>query len=124
MKYPLLHTDVFIYKLDESFARGSVQYSNDSNSAKWDQTTCRRAGEDALSLAIRVQSAYLEMHENPALDEMTLYEVPLNTFHGNELSKRYYECLENDPDNEARGMKSAKTFLISWHKEMSEYDYG
>lgn len=55
---------------------------------------------------------------------MTLYEVPLNTFHGLELSKRYCECLENDPDNQARGMKSARTFLISWEQEMSEYTYG
>jgi len=57
MQFPLLHADVFIYKLDESFAMGS-QYEDNAYTAKWSQTKYRLPGEDAISLATRVQNAY------------------------------------------------------------------
>ena len=76
MQFPLLHTDVFIYKLDESFALGS-KYQDDAYTTKWMQTTYRLPGEDAISLATRVENAYLEWWDN--LDEKSLYQLPENT---------------------------------------------
>ena len=104
MQYPLLHADVFMCKLDKSFAAGSAKYSDDSCSAEWDQTLSRLPGEDALSLAIRVQSAYLETLQHMELDDITIYT---DKFHSQQLKNRYDKCLSNDPDDPARELKTS-----------------
>ena len=115
MQFPLLHADVFIYKLDESFALGS-QYEDNAYTAKWIQTTYRLPGEDAISLATRVQNAYLEWWD---MDEESLYQLPPN-HHSQAVCERYKLCLEDDrgePDP-MRGKLSAISFQDHWKKSM------
>ena len=121
MQYPLLHADVFMCKLDKSFAAGSAKYSDDSCSAEWDQTLSRRPGEDALSLAIRVQSAYLETLQHMELDDITVYQ---DKFHSQQLKNRYDKCLSNDPDDPARGHRSAEKFRTGWEEWLVDQEYG
>ena len=44
VRYPLLHADVLIYKLDCSYSVGSYKYSADSVSVNWESATARRPG--------------------------------------------------------------------------------
>ena len=118
MKYPLLHADVLIYKLDESFAEGNQKYSNDSSSANWDQTTSRLPGESAHSLSIRVENAYLELHEE--LDAVSIY---LPGYSADQLIGRYCECLYNDPSDPDRGERSAHEAKLGWDKDMAAYRF-
>ena len=113
MQFPLLHADVFIYKLDESFAMGS-QYDDNAYTAKWSQTKCRLPGEDAISLANRVQNAYLEWWD---MDEESLYQLPQN-HHSQAVCERYKLCLEEDADEPMRGKLSAIKFQDHWRKSM------
>ena len=120
MQYPLLHADVFMCKLDRSFAAGSAKYSDDSCSAEWDQTLSRLPGEDALSLAIRVQSAYLETLQHMELDDITVYT---DKFHSQQLKNRYDKCLSNDPDDPARGHRSAEKFRAGWEEWLVDQEF-
>ena len=116
MQFPLLHTDVFIYKLDESFALGS-KYQDDAYTTKWMQTTYRLPGEDAISLATRVENAYLEWWDN--LDEKSLYQLPENT-HSHQIRKRYIECLQGDEADPCRGRWSSARFQDGWRGAMND----
>ena len=60
-------------------AYGEQVYINqdDAYTTKWMQTTYRCPGEDAISLATRVENAYLEWWDS--LDEMSLYRLPENS---------------------------------------------
>ena len=116
MQFPLLHTDVFIYKLDESFALGS-KYQDDAYTTKWMQTTYRLPGEDAISLATRVENAYLEWWDN--LDEKSLYQLPENT-HSHQIRKRYIECLRGDEADPIRSRLSAAKFQDGWGGAMND----
>ena len=107
-------------KLDKSFAAGSAKYSDDSCSAEWDQTLSRLPGEDALSLAIRVQSAYLETLQHMELDDITVYQ---DKFHSQQLKNRYDKCLSNDPDDPARGHRSADKFWTGWEIWLVDEEY-
>ena len=42
---PLLHADVIVYQLDETFAVGSQLYSKDSRTADWERMTSRLPGD-------------------------------------------------------------------------------
>ena len=118
MQFPLLHADVLIYKLDASFAEGT-QYEADSFTSKWSQTTCRNPGEDPLSLAIRVQAAYLDWWDS--LDEESLYQLHAGAgpiMHSHQVRERYISCLQNDEADPVRGARSAITFQVGWAKAM------
>ena len=110
---------MFIYKLDESFALGS-KYQDDAYTTKWMQTTYRLPGEDAISLATRVENAYLEWWDN--LDEKSLYQLPENT-HSHQIRKRCIECLQGDEADPIRGRWSSAQFQDGWRAAMNDVKF-
>ena len=112
LAYPLLHADVLIYKLDASYANGSSKYSKDSVSVDWDSAVSRLEGEDPVTLAIRVTNAFVMMHDNPSLTDISVWEKPSFV---NEINKRYAECLANDIGHPERGRESMENFMEQWH---------
>jgi len=130
MKYPLLHADVLIYEIDGSYSQGIARFSAHSNSAVWDQTTMRMPGEDVVTLAKRVETAYLEKHHGSITRE-TLYAHPTkpgeifpqrNIRDSDELQDRYRECLTNDEENPTRGDMLGMVFGAKWDTALLEYD--
>ena len=113
LSYPLLHSDVLFYKLDASYAHGSRSYSAESNTIDWELAVSRLPGEDAVSLAIRVTSAFLMKHDDPKLTDVTVWEHPAFVA---EINNRYADCLLNDPDDPERGRSNSAAFHKYWHQ--------
>ena len=113
LAYPLLHVDVLIYNLDVSYACGSGKCSNDSMTAEWDRTQSRQAGEDPISLAVRVINAHLRKHENVALNDTNVWDNPSYV---HEINKRYLDCLWNDESDPERGRRSCFVFEKAWNE--------
>ena len=77
IRLPLLHAAVLIYKLDVSYASGSLKYRYNSSSIEWENATSRRPGEDLISLAARVITAFLSKNPDPTLTRVTVWsEAP------------------------------------------------
>jgi hypothetical protein len=72
VRYPFLHTDVLIYKLDCSYAVGSSKYSSDSVTIHWERATSRLPGEDPISLAVRVTNAFVTKYDSATVTDVTV----------------------------------------------------
>ena len=120
MKYPLLHADVLFYKLDHSYATGSTKYRANSSSVEWDSAVSRLPGEDPVSLAMRVTNAFIIMHDNPTITNVSVWSKPAFV---EEINVRYRDCLENDLGNPERGQGSADHFVIAWQRAQVKYEY-
>jgi len=116
LRYPLLHADVLIYQLDNSYAAGNPKYSNESCTIDWDRATARLPGEDPVTLAIRVINAYIVKSNNPKLTDVTVWLDPSIT---QEINKRYCECLGNDEADPDRGADLAREFKTQWYSLLS-----
>ena len=119
IKYPLLHADVLIYQLDVSY---SEKGTRNPNSTRWDQTTMREPGEDIISLARRVETAYLAKYHSPTITKKTIYQRPENRRTSDELYTRFKECLVNDVDNPARGRWMGTMCEEKWEQALHKYD--
>ena len=119
IKYPLLHADVLIYQLDVSY---SEKGTRNPNSTRWDQTTMREPGEDIISLARRVETAYLAKYHSPTITKKTIYQLPENHRTSDELYMRFKECLVNDVDNPARGRWMGTMCEEKWEQALHKYD--
>ena len=113
IKYPLLHADVLLYKLDQSFASGSRKYSRDSITIDWEQAVSRQHGEDPQSLAIRVTGAYMTMRDDDALTDVNVWDK--STF-AREINQRFADCLSRDLGNPERGAANYDLFMTKWRE--------
>jgi hypothetical protein len=113
IKYPLLHADVLLYKLDQSFASGSRKYSRNSITIDWEQAVSRQHGEDPQSLAIRVTGAYITMRDDDALTDVNVWDKP--TF-AREINQRFADCLSHDLGNPKRGAANYDLFMTKWRE--------
>ena len=113
LEYPLLHADVLIYTLDESYGSSSQKYHHASEKVEWEQATSRRIGEDAISLARRITAAYLKKLNEPAVTNLTVWTNPT---HRAEINNRMAECLLNDENSTARGEDLSERFKLKWEE--------
>ena len=113
VRYPLLHADVLIYKLDCSYSVGSYKYSADSVSVNWESATARRPGEGPIDLAVRVTNAFVIMHDSESITSVTVWSTPSYV---TKINKRYAECLSNDLAYPERGAASVRIFLLQWER--------
>ena len=118
LKYPLLHADVLIYQLDETYTENNTR---NPNRLRWMQTLTREPGEDLLSLAKRVESAYLADNRNPAITKETMYRLPENEYSSSTLYGRFRDCLLNDVDNPARGFYMETKCEEQWTVALQKY---
>lgn len=109
-RYPLLHADVLIWTLDESFGSGTA-YAHDSLSADWDRTVSRRCGEDTVTLARRVVDAFVKQINEPAVTATTVWE---KTSYASQINERYAACLLNDEGCASRGERNELIFYRHW----------
>jgi hypothetical protein len=119
LPFPLLHADVLIYKLDVSYSFGSTKYQSDANTANWDRATSRLPGEDPVSLAVRVISAFLDKQSNTSLDNANIWENPTLVY---EINNRYAECLLNDEGDPARGQANHQNFMGQWARTQALHE--
>ena len=114
LKFPLLHADVLIYKLDCSYGDSSQRYAVSSTTLAWDAAISRQHGEDPVSLAIRVTNACLTKQDDPSITTITVWSHPVLA---NEINKRFGECLLNDEAWPNRGednhLEFNKTLLMT-----------
>ena len=114
LKFPLLHANVLIYKLDCSYGDSSQRYAVSSTTLAWDAAISRQHGEDPVSLAIRVTNACLTKQDDPSLTNITVWSHPVLA---NEINKRFGECLLNDEAWPNRGednhLEFHKTLLMT-----------
>ncbi|MGB1657891.1 MAG: hypothetical protein ACPHO4_11120 [Longimicrobiales bacterium] len=115
IKYPLLHADVLFYQLDASY---SEKGTRNPNSTRWKQTLMREPGEDVVTLARRVEGAFLAKFHSPTITKETIYQLPESS---DELFTRYKECLRNDVDNPARGVYMSMMCEEKWDQALSKY---
>ena len=113
LAYPLLHADVLIYKLDCSYAVGTYKYAADSVSVDWESATSRRPGEGPIDLAVRVTNAFVMMHDNESITNVTVWST---SSYVNKINTRYAECLGNDIAYPERGASSMRIFLLEWER--------
>ena len=113
MDYPLLHADVLFYKLDCSYSSGSRKYDSGSVSVDWEHAVSRQPGEDAVSLAIRVTSACVMKLDDPAVNDVTVWNHPS---YAREINERYQLCLHCDIADAARGAANSQLFTLEWFK--------
>ena len=109
LRYPLLHADILIFKLDMSYQSGCSKYADDSNTADWEGTLARLPGEDLITLAIRVISAYLVMYESTGMTDAALWASESDR---RRVNDRYQQCMENDPSNPKLGNFLAAEFAM------------
>ena len=122
IRYPLLHADVLIFKLDSSFTSGSSKYTNDSTTAEWSRTTAREPGEDPISLAQRVIAAFLAIYAGKGLTEDDIWK---DESHRQEVNQRMRDCLLNDESRgRAAALESTRRFvtLLETTKYKVEYE--
>ena len=115
VSHPLLHADVIIFKLDESFSHGSKKYSCDSSTAEWVRTTTRQPGEDIVTLATRVTEAYLKKINNPLIDLASVWETP---FYSDEIMNRFEACIIADEICPSRGPRLKNEFAAIWSRSL------
>ena len=123
LPHPLLHADVLIYRLDDSFAAGSSTYGRTCVSADWDRCVRRNPGEDAITLAVRLINAYLRKIDNHdvVVTAKTVWGYPS---YADELNNRYAKCLLNDVADPERGEDNLHTFLSAWVKIKKRLECG
>ena len=120
-KYPLLHADVIIYRLDCSFADGALKYSYDSSSADWERATSRYPGEDLVTLATRVTEAFLKKAGELNLDSASVWA---NQSYASDIAQRFRQCLLADSSCPERGEKVAIRFRQEWLEAKACYQSG
>ena len=113
LKYPLLHADLLIYQLDLSYSTGSRKYSYDSVTVDWERATSRLPGEDPVTLAQRVTNAFLRKHNDPNIDNVSVWSHR-SLVHS--INTRYAECLLNDDSDPDRGTRNKSEFMKAWHR--------
>ena len=121
IKFPLLHADVLIYQLDETYTENNTR---NPNRTRWMQTLMREPGEDLLSLAKRVESAYLAEHHSRTITKESMYRLPENEHSSDTLYERFKDCLRNDVDNPARGMFMETMCEEKWEVALQQYFSG
>ena len=121
IKYPLLHASVLIYTLDSSYASCSLKYDRISTSVEWDECHERRAGEDVISLALRVIRAFLKKTADPKLNENNYVEHPV---YMREVHERYAKCLRNDASHPERGVAMHRVYYIEWTSRFASIQRG
>ena len=102
--YALLGADICIHRLDESFQAKNFGAHSDQN--EWAKTIGRYDGEDLLTMNSRITSAYEKFSNIPG------NVVHLNEHHRKIVFERIGICLENDPRDVQRGIRSHSNFLI------------
>ena len=115
IKYPLLHVSVLIFTLDASYARCSPKYDRPTTSVAWDECTERRAGEDVVSLALRVLHAFLKKMADPRLTETNYADSKSYMF---EVHERYAACLKNDVNCPERGVELHMCYVLEFNRIM------
>ena len=118
LAYPPLHADVIIYKLDCSYASGSDKYSSESSTVDWDSAVSRQPGEDPVSLAIRVTTAFLTKHDDATLNNVSVWTKPSFV---NEINNRYAKCLRCDLADPTRGADSFAEFRTHWYSMQAHH---
>ena len=127
IKYPLLHADVLVYQLDETYTENNTR---NPNRTRWMRTLMREPGEDLLSLAKRVESAYLavryavssiQLHHSRTITKESMYRLPENDYSSNTLYERFKDCIRNDVDNPARGMFMELMCEEKWEVALQKY---
>lgn len=119
LKYPLLHADLLIYQLDLSYSTGSRKYSYDSVTVDWERAISRLPGEDPVTLAQRVTNAFLRKHNDPNIDNVSVWSHR-SLVHS--INTRYKECLLNDISNPDRGLWNAAEFSRVWRRTQLKID--
>ena len=119
IKYPLLHADLLFYHLDASY---SEKGTRNPNRTRWEQTLVREPGEDIISLARRVEGAYLAYNHSPTITKETIYQLPENRRTSDDLYTRFKECLVNDVDNPARGEWMGIMCEEKWEQALHKYE--
>ena len=119
--YPVLHADVLLWKLDASFGMGSAEYAHDSLSADWERCVSRLAGEDAVTLAERVQDAFVKRLNDPTIDATSVWT---RTSHAHEINERFSDCLFEDLGCPERGQFNQFLFNREWLTARERFDLG
>ena len=104
---PPLHADVLIFQLDVSFSAGSRVHGLSSHATEWERTTARLAGDDVLTLALRVVDAYLLKLSSSSYDTVSVWQSVSFT---EEINDRFAACLLNDQSLSERGRDSLTHF--------------
>ena len=71
---PPLHADLIIFKLDDSFAPVDGSFRASSNEADWNALYARESGQDVVSLARHVVSAYVKKLGQPSVTAFTVWD--------------------------------------------------
>jgi hypothetical protein len=121
LRYPLLHADVLICKLDASYATGSRKYKSDSATVAWERADSRLPGEDLISLAVRVINAFLTKTNAASVTDITVWQQPSYV---TEINERYCECVYMDMVDLERGTRNAKKFREVWRLAQITYEMG
>ena len=82
----------------------------------------RETGEDIISLARRVEDAYLAYNHSPTITKETVYQLPENRRTSDDLYTRFKECLVNDVDNPARGAWMGIKCEEKWEEALRKYE--
>lgn len=118
LNYPLLHADLLMHELDESYATGSRKYSYDSVVVDWERAVSRLPGEDPITLALRVIHAFVTKTNNPDIDVISVWE---HSSLAHEINTRYAACLTNDIADPARGEHTASIFTKAWYQARAQH---
>ena len=121
LRYPLLHADVLICKLDASYATGSRKYKSDSATVAWERADSRLPGEDLISLAGRVINAFLTKINSASVTDITVWQQPSYV---TEINQRYCECVYTDMVDLDRGTRNATKFREVWRLAQICYEMG
>eukprot|EP00966_Prymnesium_polylepis_P140999 3255867-Prymnesium_polylepis.1 len=92
---------------------GSRKYDSGSVTVDWEHATSRQPGEDSVSLAIRVTSAFVIKLDDPVVNNETVWNHP---FYVREINERHQQCLHSDSADVERGAANSRMFVIEWFK--------
>ena len=112
-QHPLLHAEALFVKMDDSWCQGYI----DSNRAKWDAIESRPAGLDCPSLAERIVEAFIQMKDNPSLDDQNVWHNP---GYRRDICNRYHKCLMADEQDSDRGRHLANVLTTYWEEKEAE----
>ena len=102
---PLLHAEVFMFKLDASF------YSREDGMWPFDRLSSRAPTMDAPTMMARIVDFYLEKLDNPLINRENVLEDPARR---QALFKKARQCLLADERDEARGKAVHEEFNAVW----------
>ena len=113
----VLHAEVIVYLLDESYVGTDMSgaFGRNVNSADWEDLTKLPAGQDCVSMAHEVVEAYIKKSEDPTLTAVNVYERVGPT---RDIHAKIAALLHADEGDAARGAVMYEAF----HMEAARVD--